>query len=75
MDELDPWRLSTHLSIVQATLLYCGYDPSRYQYSVEDTEEDSVEDTEEDKQRPEGYDAAKSAISNALKNKLIIPLY
>lgn len=62
MDELDPWRLSKHLSIVQAALLHCGFDPSKYQ--------DSVEVTEADK-RPEGYDAVKSAISNALKYDVI----
>jgi len=58
MDALDYWRLSDHLSIVQAALLVCGCDPSEFQDTIEGIEAE---------ERPPGYDAAKSAISNALK--------
>ncbi|MDA1311288.1 MAG: hypothetical protein O2985_17005 [Proteobacteria bacterium] len=61
MDGLDYWRLCDHLSIVQAALLVCDFDPADYQDSIE----------ESDTNKPAGYEAAKAAISNALSKRLI----
>ena len=70
MDGLDYWRLCDQLDIVQAALLVCGHDPSVDQSYVEKWTPDN---------RPPGYEAAKTAISNALRKGLIegqfIPLY
>jgi len=57
MDDLDYWRLCDDLSILQAALLIAGEDPSKNGY---------VESWEMHK-RPQGYEAAKTAILNALK--------
>jgi hypothetical protein len=56
MDSLDYWRLCDELSVVQAALLIVGIDPS----AAEDVEEMATART------PEGYKAAKTAISRAL---------
>ncbi len=70
MDDLDYWRLCDQLDIVQAALLVCGHDPSADQSTIENWSPDT---------RPPGYEAAKTAISNALRKGLIegqlIPLY
>ena len=58
MEELDYWRLCEELSIVQASLLVVGEDPSCAEY----TEEQEV------KNRPKGYEAVKTAIYGGLKN-------
>ena len=70
MEGLDYWRLCEQLDIVQAALLVCGHDPSADQSYVEEWTPDN---------RPPGYEAAKTAISNALRKELIegqlIPLF
>lgn len=58
MEELDYWRLCEELSIVQAALLVAGEAPVFAEYA---------ESWDLDK-RPKGYEAAKTAISGALKN-------
>ena len=62
MDGLDYWRLCDQLDIVQAALLVCGHDPSVEQSTVENRMPD---------EKPPGYEAAKTAISNALRMGLI----
>lgn len=57
MEPMDYWRLCDHLTVVQAALLVVGEDPSG---RVADCENWSMGD------RPQGYEAAKSAISQAL---------
>lgn len=70
MDSLDYWRLCSELNVVQAALLVAGEDPSVTAAYVEGR---SVED------RPTGYEAAKAAISNALRRNHIegtlVPIY
>ncbi len=67
---LDYWRLCDQLDIVQAALLVCGHDPSADQGYVEGWDIEK---------RPTGYEAAKAAISNAMRNGSIegrlIPLF
>lgn len=58
MESLDYWRLCEELNIVQAALLVVGESPDHAKY----TEGHSVE------KRPQGYEAAKTAICGALKN-------
>ncbi|MDP7561089.1 MAG: hypothetical protein QF745_11185 [Planctomycetota bacterium] len=62
MEKLDYWRLCDELSVIQAALLIVGEDPSSNLGYVEDW------DLHE---RPEGYEAAKTAISNALRSGAI----
>src|SRR5580704_4937227 len=62
MEDLDYWRLCDELSVIQAALLIAGRDPS--------SDADSVEGWEAEK-RPPGYEAAKTAISNALRRGAI----
>jgi len=62
MDNFDYWRLSDELSIVQAALLIANADPSVDATYVEGW---SVEN------RPEGYQAAKSAVMRALQRGAI----
>ena len=59
MDGLDYWRLCDQLDIVQAALLVSGHDPSIDQGYVEGWDFEY---------RPTGYEAAKAAISDALRN-------
>lgn len=70
MDGLDYWRLCEQLDIVQAALLVCGHDPTAVMNHVEIS---SIE------KRPTGYEAGKTAISNALRKGDIegqlIPLF
>lgn len=62
MESLDYWRLCDELTVIQAALLIVGEDPSADQSYVENWNPDV---------RPEGYEAAKAAISNALKRDSI----
>jgi hypothetical protein len=62
MEGFDLWRLCDELSVVQAALLVAGADPSCDAEYVESWE---VE------QRPLGYEAAKTAIGNALRRATI----
>jgi hypothetical protein len=70
MDGLDYWRLCDELTIVQAALLIAGEDPGQ---CAEYAEGWSPEN------RPDGYEAAKNAISTALRrNDLegeLVPIY
>ena len=67
MDALDYWRLCDELSVIQAALLVAGCDPSRDAAHVE---------TRDAEQR---YEAAKTAIANALRRRdivgLLVPRY
>ncbi len=56
-DDLDYWRLCDELSISEAALLLAGHSPGKFPY---------VEDWETHK-RPHGYEASKTAITNALR--------
>jgi hypothetical protein len=62
MEALDYWRLCDELSVVQAALLIVGQDPAGMQEYV---------DKNQPEDRPGGYDAAKTAISNALRSDAI----
>jgi hypothetical protein len=70
MKSLQDWRLCDELSIVQASLLFVDCDPSDASGYAENWEPH---------QRPPGYEAAKTAITNALRRGAIegrrIPLY
>ena len=56
-DDLDYWRLCDEMSIYEAALLIAGQSPGQLPH---------VENWDTDK-RPRGYEAAKSAITNALR--------
>ena len=56
-DDLDYWRLCDELSIYEAAVLVIGRSPGRLPH---------VENWNRDK-RPEGYEAAKTAVRNALR--------
>ena len=62
MEDLDCWQLCHKLSVVQAALLVAGENPSSTQAYVERWEPHK---------RPPGYEAAKAAISNALRDGVI----
>jgi hypothetical protein len=70
MESLDYWRLCDELSIMQAALLIAGCDPSSDAAYVE---------YRSPEKRPDGYEAAKTAISNAFRRSMIvgqlIPIY
>lgn len=70
MESLEYWRLCDELNIIQAALLFAECDPGGEAGYVEDWEMH---------QRPSGYEAAKTAISNALRRGAIkgklIPKY
>jgi len=57
MESLDYWRLCDQLSVAHAALLLAGHDPSR---------EGGYAENRPISKRPENYEAAKAAISNAL---------
>jgi hypothetical protein len=59
LNGLDYWRLCDELNIVQAALLIAGSDPGNDQSFVENWPPH---------ERPTGYDAAKTAITNALRS-------
>lgn len=67
---MDFWRLCDELTVVQAALLFAGCDPSGT---------DGYAESSDMHMRPAGYEAAKTAISNALRRAKIqgnwIPLY
>jgi len=58
MENLDYWRLCDELSIIQAALLLAESDPSG---------ENGYAENWEMHKRPHGYEAAKTAISNAFR--------
>lgn len=62
MESLDYWRLCDELTIIQAALLVAGEDPSSDQSYVEGWSPEK---------RPDGYEAAKAAITRALLNEVI----
>jgi hypothetical protein len=63
MESLDYWRLCDELNVIQAALLVVGSDPSTDAKYVEGNQVES---------RPPGYEAAKTAIANALKRGAIV---
>lgn len=60
MEPLDYWRLCDEFSVVQAALLIVGEDPAQLQDDV---------DRNAPSYRPPGYDAARTAMMNAIKGK------
>jgi hypothetical protein len=70
MEGLDYWRICDELTIFQAALLIAGCDPGGEHYYVENWDPHK---------RPHGYEAAKSAIANALRSGTVdgavIPIY
>jgi len=68
---LDYWRLCDELSVIQAALLTVGTNPS--------SEEGTYCEAWKPHERPHGYDAAKTAISNALRRGVVkgqlVPIY
>jgi hypothetical protein len=70
MEALEYWRLCDELNIVQAALLVVGHDPS--------VDAEYIENWGVEKRRL-GYEAAKTAISNALRRGKVagtlVPLY
>lgn len=63
MEDFDYWRLCDELSVIQAALLTVGVNPS--------SEAGSNCENWKPHERPYGYDAAKTAISNALRKGAI----
>lgn len=61
LDDFDFWRLCDELSIEQAALLIAGCSPSQFS----DVERWTIPE------RPTGYEAAKTAIRNALRGNQI----
>jgi hypothetical protein len=59
LDDFDYWRLCDELSVFQAALLTVGINPS--------DDEGAYCENHAIHERPHGYEAAKTAISNALK--------
>jgi hypothetical protein len=57
-DALYYWRLCDELSVVQAALLIVGKDPAQFERQVHSFEN-----------RPIGFDAAKTALVNAIERK------
>src|SRR5690242_6543211 len=57
MDALDYWRLCDALSVVQTALLIVGEDPSESQDFIDDYNSQN---------RPKGYDAVMTALTNAI---------
>jgi hypothetical protein len=62
MDVLDYWKLCDELNIIQAALLIIGEDPSGEFAYVENWQVH---------ERPQGYEAGKTALTNALKQKTV----
>lgn len=60
MDDLDYWRLCEELSVIQAALLAVGIDPS--------SETGSKCEILLPHERPNGYEAAKTAIASGLRS-------
>ena len=61
MHGIDYWRLADELTIVQAALLTCGYDPTEYQEDLRYNE----------KNAPAGYPAIRHAIASAVKTETL----
>jgi len=61
MQGIDFWRLSDELTIIQAAILICGYDPTNLQNSVRYN----------DSNYPDGYVAIKHALSSAAKSEIL----
>ena len=61
MNGIDYWRLSDELTIIQATLLICGYDPTDLQNDVRRNNKDY----------PDGYVAIKHALTSAAKSEIL----
>lgn len=59
MEALDYWRLCDELTIYQAALLIAGVDPATYEHVEKLVAPD----------RPKGFDAAKHAITNAVRRE------
>jgi len=58
MEGMDYWRLCDELSVIQAALLIIGIDPS--------SEQTYYADVSRPYERPQGYDAARTALINAI---------
>lgn len=71
MDSLDYWKLCDELNLLQAALLIIGIDPS--------SEDGCYCESWKVHERPFGYEAAKTALSNALRKGAIrgqhVPIY
>jgi len=63
LESMDYWRLCDELSVIQAALLVVGEDPATANVYVENWEVPK---------RPNGYEAAKSAISRALMKGAVL---
>jgi len=61
MQGIDFWRLSDELTIIQAALLICGYNPTNLQVDVRCS----------NKNYPDGYVAIKHALSSAAKSEVL----
>ena len=59
MEDIDHWRLCGELTVIQAALLTVGIDPTDIQELVEKWKPD---------ERPPGYEAIRTAITNALRS-------
>ena len=62
MDDIDFWKLSDELTVVQAALLVVGQDPSPVELEVE---------RKTPERQPRGYNAAKNAIMSAIRSNLL----
>jgi hypothetical protein len=60
MESLDYWRLRDEFTVIQAALLIIGEDPASTQHHIEDWSPNK---------RPEGYEAAKAVLCNAVSSK------
>ena len=65
MQGIDFWRLADELTIIQAALLICGYDPTDLQKEVR------YDNNRHGKKYPNGYIAIKHALSSAVKSELL----
>ena len=61
MNGIDFWRLADELTLIQASLLICGYDPTELQNKVRYERES----------KPEGFVAILHALSSATKGGLL----
>ncbi len=61
MNPIEFWRLSPSFSIIQATLLFCGRDPSEIEHKVENDR----------RFQPPGYIAIRTSLVNAVRERRI----
>lgn len=61
MEAIDYWRLADELTVVQAALLICGYDPSDLQHNV----------SYGSHKTPVGYVAVRHALGSAVNAKIL----